>query len=246
MILQRLSAAIRRQDWFQVIIEVLIVIVGIFIGLQVQAWYEARGDRELEAKYLTQMYEEVVDIEERYKDSIPRVAGRRDIMQGILDDYRENDEFSEFTHAQCNAIIVSHIHVNFIPALTTISELQSTGRSQVIQSEEINRLMVLHKNNEDFSDKFIANLKADGIPFAIKYPGLFDVSIPVTTSSGIPLDADVNNRCFLPTDDKKIDYKNSLVFNTGRYTSYTATLARQFNSLANLRRALEIELGINQ
>ena len=42
MILQKLASAIRHQDWFQVVIEVLIVIVGIFLGLQVQAWYEGK------------------------------------------------------------------------------------------------------------------------------------------------------------------------------------------------------------
>ena len=41
MILQKLVQDIRKQDWFQVTIEVLIVIVGIFLGLHVQSWYEA-------------------------------------------------------------------------------------------------------------------------------------------------------------------------------------------------------------
>lgn len=38
-----MASAIRRQDWFQVLIEILIVIIGIFLGLQVQAWY---GDQQ--------------------------------------------------------------------------------------------------------------------------------------------------------------------------------------------------------
>lgn len=44
MILQRVASAIKRQDWFQVTIEILIVVIGIFLGLQVQAWYDARSD----------------------------------------------------------------------------------------------------------------------------------------------------------------------------------------------------------
>ena len=49
MILQRLATAIRKQDWFTVIIETLIVVFGVFIGLQVNNWNEARKDR-LEAE----------------------------------------------------------------------------------------------------------------------------------------------------------------------------------------------------
>lgn len=52
MILQRMASAIKRQDWFQVNIEVLIVVIGIFLGLQVQAWYEEQNDRVLEQTYL--------------------------------------------------------------------------------------------------------------------------------------------------------------------------------------------------
>ena len=42
MILQRLSASIRKQDWFTVLIETLIVVLGVFLGLQVNNWNEAR------------------------------------------------------------------------------------------------------------------------------------------------------------------------------------------------------------
>lgn len=38
MILARLSKAIQQQNWFTVIIEILIVMIGIFLGLQVTQW----------------------------------------------------------------------------------------------------------------------------------------------------------------------------------------------------------------
>lgn len=52
MILQKMASAIRRQDWFQVAIEVLIVIVGIYLGLQVQEWGNSRAERQEEQAYL--------------------------------------------------------------------------------------------------------------------------------------------------------------------------------------------------
>ena len=38
MILRRLTTALRKQDWFTVVIETLIVVLGVFLGLQVNNW----------------------------------------------------------------------------------------------------------------------------------------------------------------------------------------------------------------
>ena len=38
MILRRLADAIRDQSWFTVALEIMIVVIGIFIGLQVDGW----------------------------------------------------------------------------------------------------------------------------------------------------------------------------------------------------------------
>jgi hypothetical protein len=36
MILRRMTGALKRQDWFQITIEIFIVVIGIFLGLQAQ------------------------------------------------------------------------------------------------------------------------------------------------------------------------------------------------------------------
>tara|TARA_R110000782_G_scaffold157528_1_gene249776 strand:+ start:2911 stop:3666 length:756 start_codon:yes stop_codon:yes gene_type:complete len=45
MILRRISTAFRKQDWFTVAVETLIVVFGVFIGLQVNNWNAARVSR---------------------------------------------------------------------------------------------------------------------------------------------------------------------------------------------------------
>jgi hypothetical protein len=42
MILQRISDAFRRQDWFTVTVETLIVVLGVFLGLQINNWNTGR------------------------------------------------------------------------------------------------------------------------------------------------------------------------------------------------------------
>lgn len=55
MILQKLTQSIRGQDWFTVLIEVLIVVVGILVGLQVNNWNEHRKSVAWEKRFLTDL-----------------------------------------------------------------------------------------------------------------------------------------------------------------------------------------------
>jgi hypothetical protein len=55
MILRRIAIELRDQNWVTVIIELLVVVVGIFLGLQADAWNEARNDRQKEQFHLGQL-----------------------------------------------------------------------------------------------------------------------------------------------------------------------------------------------
>jgi hypothetical protein len=59
MILRDLAHSIRKQDWFSVAIEFVIVVAGIFVGLQVTDWNEGRQLRERELNYLERMTEDL-------------------------------------------------------------------------------------------------------------------------------------------------------------------------------------------
>ena len=52
MLLRRFSHHFRRQDWFAVVLDLLVVVLGIVIGLQASAWNQSRIDRRDEITYL--------------------------------------------------------------------------------------------------------------------------------------------------------------------------------------------------
>ncbi|MGB3627654.1 MAG: hypothetical protein WA989_17630, partial [Henriciella sp.] len=62
MILQRLATSIRKQDWFTVLIETLIVVLGVFLGIQLGNWNVEHERRAEEVAYLTRLHGEVVDL----------------------------------------------------------------------------------------------------------------------------------------------------------------------------------------
>jgi len=60
MILRRIIEAFRRQDWFAVFVETMIVVLGVFLGLQVNNWNAARAEGERSRGYLSRIRAELV------------------------------------------------------------------------------------------------------------------------------------------------------------------------------------------
>ncbi len=85
MILARLAQAIRRQDWFQVLIEVLIVIVGIFLGLQVQAAYEGKQAEDEEARVIGYLISDLEETIEYLDYRVIRTGEQIELTFKILD-----------------------------------------------------------------------------------------------------------------------------------------------------------------
>lgn len=56
MILRSIMKHVRDQNWVAVGIDFVIVVVGLFIGIQVASWNNARRDREAEALYLDRLH----------------------------------------------------------------------------------------------------------------------------------------------------------------------------------------------
>lgn len=59
MIIRHLAEAIRAQNWFTVIIELVIVVLGVFIGLQAANWNEERTDAIREKEVLADLLEDL-------------------------------------------------------------------------------------------------------------------------------------------------------------------------------------------
>ncbi len=59
MIFRRVARHVKAQNWTAVAIDFVIVVAGVFVGLQVQEWNSARGQRAAEIGHLQAMEEDV-------------------------------------------------------------------------------------------------------------------------------------------------------------------------------------------
>ena len=93
MILRRITSALRQQDWFTVLIETLIVVLGVFLGIQLGNWNEARTDRAAYQEALVRFEAEIdtnmVELERVLADlaiSVPRAEAAIDVLRACRDE----------------------------------------------------------------------------------------------------------------------------------------------------------------
>ena len=82
MILQRLATSIRKQDWFTVLIETLIVVLGVFLGIQLGNWNAARAEQKLAADYTVRL---IADLEQDLSASQRLTSYYDAVTQNIVD-----------------------------------------------------------------------------------------------------------------------------------------------------------------
>lgn len=132
MILKRLSAAIAEQNWFTVLLEVLIVVVGIFLGLQVDAWNEVRKDRVREAEYLqridAELAEDIAEFEIGIATANRRIGYARLVLAVLADPAIATSTPTEFVRALTRA------GFTYLPTVSdnTFEEIKSTGELGII------------------------------------------------------------------------------------------------------------------
>lgn len=83
MIARRFARRLRQQDWFAVAIEFALIVAGVFVGIQVANWNDARKERSLEATYLARIAQDVrSDVSDM--DEIIRVSAVRMALLNVL------------------------------------------------------------------------------------------------------------------------------------------------------------------
>ena len=141
MILQRLASAITRQDWFQVVIEVLIVIVGIFLGLQVQAWYEEQGNRALEITYLERLHSELENAELLTQNTNEAYNNAFRVMDEFLSATFDKNENVQLGGEHCFMITRTHIFLTTSTSVPTMLELVSSGQLSILSDTSLRALI---------------------------------------------------------------------------------------------------------
>jgi hypothetical protein len=148
MILQRLATSIRKQDWFTVLIETLIVVLGVFLGLQVNNWNQARDDRQTEKIMLVRLasdFEQIVETQAQY---LARVESARAGAETLLQRAAAGD-LPEETADLCDLMAPARAFRPAPAQSATYAQLVANGDMRLIGDEDLRRTLAEFESQRD-------------------------------------------------------------------------------------------------
>jgi hypothetical protein len=137
MILRRISENVRSQNWFAVAIEFVIVVVGVFMGLQVQDWNEARKERVEEHSLLGRLQVETLELLETQREELEGLKDRANVLLGVNPVLFSQESSRVISGLECWNILSSHVFRRAPDELPVLDEMLSTGRFDVLQDQDI-------------------------------------------------------------------------------------------------------------
>lgn len=150
MILRRIAEALRSQDWFTVFIEFVIVVAGIFGGLQVSNWNEDRLERKEERASLERLLAEAENAVAYIGREIESAKERIDSQRALLEIMFSDGPIPEDTVDAEWGFTTLNIFPALAPVRTTYAELTATGGIRLIRSSSVRDMISLYYADLDF------------------------------------------------------------------------------------------------
>ena len=139
MILRRITEHVRAQNWFAVAVEFVIVVVGVFVGLQAQDWSTARAEQKAERAAIERLIVE-------YKSNLELLdADREESRKTMVASERLLAMISPepaaviADKALAQTILDCLTNPKFVPTLGTMNSLVASGDLRLIGDPEIQR-----------------------------------------------------------------------------------------------------------
>ena len=164
MILRRLSQSLKAQNWTAIWIEFVLLVSGVFLGIQVSNWNQERATQKQAAEFTR-----------RLKEDLRAEAWRFNAVELYYPDVLANAERTlaalEGKSALSNeALLIAAYRAtqygDFVQSHATYDELRSTGNVGLITDPELSKMAA-----EVYSTPLYENLKNEGInsPYRVAF-----------------------------------------------------------------------------
>jgi len=241
MILRRVMAHFQKQEWAAIVIDFVIVVVGVFIGIEVQQWADAQRQGRLERAYTERLQTEVLNL---MATRAPLVEARNRFNAGLASTTQTlfGAEPRALSHFECQSVAYSYAISNPTDDLAALIELQSTGQLSVFSnprvSEALGAFLLVRARARDS----LAGITRNQLNLHLRHPDLVQVTAPSDPSTSSY--ASGSFRCDLGGMRASQQFLNDYELNQTNFALHTRDNARVDASLLELNQVLMDVLGL--
>lgn len=249
MILRRVIEHVRAQDWFAVALDFLIVVVGVFMGLQVQEWNTERKEAIQERKYLERLHGEVKTAVDEMRNLNALYNYTQSQLQIALDVINDSASVEKLTGSQCASIFFSHVYEQDYQGLPTVEELLTSGRLSTLRHDELRSLLAKHQQHLTGWQRVLMGMLGDRLVISRVHPNLFQIkpgirNFDLNPTEFIEQEMENSATCDLAGMRQSAAFKNDLVDNVTRQGIAARQLSRQRQILIETHDVLDTILSI--
>ena len=227
MLLRSVTQHVRSQNWFAVFIDFIIVVVGVFVGLQVQDWNDSRKDRVEEQRLLSRLSSETRALLDAHRTELDTLEARAAVLTNVNPVLFSQLPARPITPVECRHIAGSHSYRRPPDELPVLDEILETGRFDLLRDPQIKEHLRSYVLLRERGRAYYVEAVNELFRLHSRFPSLIKVSRAPATSESDVRWGGLSGDGFQWSPECDVDQMRS---NTGFLNEYADNLSR-INSL---------------
>jgi len=158
--------------------EILLVVIGILIALQVDDWREERRLGEERIAILTNLKTDLINDIDNYHTNIRRLEERQEIANQVLELFEQNPSKIDSADTARKLLILGYIE-DYSPSFATYNEIQGSGKLGLLNSNELKIDLANFRSAVDYFRIIENNWSEDLKDYERIISGYFEGNIPL-------------------------------------------------------------------
>jgi len=242
MILRRFMKHVTDQNWFAVGLDVLVVITGIFLGMQVTEWNEGRKERIQETIFMNRLHSEVIEGKAIFQTDFEMMEATKQRLDEVLNSFYDPQAKTVLDKTHCYAIFASHIYVQRAVTLPSLTELLASGQLSTIKNDPLKKAMVGYLLGRDGLKGLVEHFESVMLVLARKYSEFIQLDHRMREYSQYK---SYTNTCDFDGMKASVAFNNDLIDNAGKQHDFVKFSLEQSEALTTIHTLLDAELGVS-
>lgn len=244
MLLRRVMGHVRAQDWFAVGVDFFIVVVGVFVGLQVQDWNDARKERIEEEALLERLHVEAQSLIATNGADLAQLRERGDSLVSANEVLFGPANDRPLTPAQCRQVAASHAYRLPPDEFPVLDELLETGRFDILQNPDLKAKLRDYIRLRSQAKSYFTEATNELFRLHSRYPELIQVArVPESEAAGPWGGLSGPGYVWMPQCEASgmrasMAFRNEYADNLSRVNSLTRLTAQRQENLLEIERWL--------